>query len=239
MEKIKKYSKEQLLNVQPLLSDKEMHNLFGGYVQVGDYFVFTIDEINQYFSNGNIPSEFESFYYLDSVSEQGDEFNFTHYYRISISNYEQLYGSDDIWDVIDPSNSSNDFSFDFPSEWYSSGSGSSSGSGGSGTSPDGSQGSSSWYSPETNQEEADLLAEALVDHMTYNYFTGFPIADNYKRQIKTRLSTLIRNIDDIWHTRFSFERSIDTVYLNVWNELQSGFIARFAFDLTNQTINEL
>ena len=236
MKKIRKYSREQLSGVQPMLSDKEMSCLIGGRIQVGDYFVFTITEIQQYFTDGNIPSEFESFYYLDSVSQDGNEYNFSHYYRISISNYEQLYGSDDIWDVIDPSNGSNDISFDFPSEWYSSNPINPSGSG---SAPEGSQGSSSWYNPETNQEEADLLAEILVEQMRGTYFVGYAIADSYLRRIKTTLSTMISNLEDIWHVNFAFERSIDTVYMNVRNVLQEGFIVRYAFNLTNQTIEEL
>lgn len=241
MNGIKKYTIEQLNRVKQVLNDTEIKHLMGGYQLLDGYYVFTVEEISQYYPNGNIPTEFEHWCNLDSLSEDLTQFSFTHYYRISESDYESLYGSNDIWDVVDPSNSSNDIEFDNPSEWYSSEPGDSDEE--TSTSPaDSSTGSSSNNQGNPNSYPS---VNAIVNSLKFQLYSISPKTEEqcselFRERVRASFNIIanhIRNkIDDVNITFNRLDLSGGLIELIVFDYLDNNEIAHKYYDFVNETV---
>lgn len=95
MNKVKKYTLDQLSKVQPLLNDTELLCILGGYEKEDEtYYYFSAHEIRQMFPSGNIPSVFESYWEKEESDDGSDSFTLIHYYRIKKEDYNKLYGSE-------------------------------------------------------------------------------------------------------------------------------------------------
>jgi hypothetical protein len=95
MNKVKKYTLDQLSKVQPLLNDTELLCILGGYEKEDEtYYYFSAHEIRQMFPSGNIPSVFESYWEKEESDDGSGSFTLIHYYRIKKEDYNKLYGSE-------------------------------------------------------------------------------------------------------------------------------------------------
>lgn len=222
MNKIKKYSLEQLTKVHPLLNESEMLCILGGFEKEDEtYYYFLAREIRQMFPSGNIPSSFESYWEREDWYDGTGSYTLIHYYRITKENYHKLYGSDSS-DIISNSNES---------------------SGGDQSSSEDPNTSSESSSESSEASEiSDMSNYVLNEFVNRIYRTILSTANKssvssiFENQIKNAIRAILNQLDEVSGLNIVFRQIQQKILVTFTDRTNNNKIGEFTIDFLEEKV---